>query len=122
MGFSNNKNAVFYSCALFVLLLLSVGCENRYDSLDLSMYQYRDTKNLVKFVFNAALMLEQGGKKSLDHFRENRELYNTGEYYLYIFDMDGNNIFHAGMKDLENTNLLDITDKNGIRKKPSSWV
>ena len=103
-----------------ILLLITVifisGCRGEYEDLDLSMYHYRDTKNLVKFVYDASLILKKEGMKSLDYFRNNRELFNTPDYYLYIYNMEGINIYHAGMKHLEGKNLRHITDKNG--KKP----
>lgn len=119
---------------LFILLLASFSCKSRYEKLDLSMYQYRDTKNLVRFVYDASLKLEKEGLKSLDYFRRNRDQYRKKDYYLYIYDLDGNNLFHAGMPELENTNLKDITDKNGKKvtqlvldalkneNNPHSWV
>ena len=115
MGFAGHKDIFFYLC-IFLSSLFLFGCESRYDELDLSMYQYRDTKNLVKFVYDASLILKKDGMKGIGHFRKNRDEYITKDYYLYIYDMDGNNIYHAGMKELENTNLIDITDKDG--KKP----
>ena len=39
---------------LIFLVLFLAGCSKKYDNLDLSMYKYRDTKNLVKFVYDAA--------------------------------------------------------------------
>ncbi len=94
-------------------MFLSSGCNNQYESLDLSVYQYRDTKNLVKFVYDASLILEKDGLESLDYFKENRKKYLTKNRYLYIYDMSGTNLFHAGMEQIEGENLLDITDKNG---------
>lgn len=119
---------------LLILVIFISGCKNKYEDLDLTMYQYRDTKDLVKFVYDAALMLEKDGMKSLDYFRNNRNLFNTKEYYLYIYDMNGTNIYHAGMKHLEGKNLRDITDKDGKKitqlilnaledkNNPHAWV
>jgi hypothetical protein len=106
---------------LLVLLPLFIsGCDSKYRDLDLSVYQYRDTKDLVKFVYDASLVLKKGGLKSLKHFQENRRLYLTPDRYLYIYDTKGTNLFHAGMPDLEGKNLLDLTDKNG--KKPIQMI
>ena len=52
-------------------LLFSVfisGCENRHEDLNLSAYQYRDTKDLVKFVDDASLILKKDGLKGLEIF------------------------------------------------------
>ena len=107
-------------CQIIVLstfcVLLSIfgsGCESKYEDLDLSVYQYRDTKDLVKFVYDASLILKKGGLKGLEYFRNNRKLYLTPDRYLYIYDMNGVNIYHAGMPHLEGKNLWDLTDKNG---------
>jgi hypothetical protein len=101
---------------LLVLVSFLSGCKSKYDDLDLTMYQYRDTKNLVKFVYDASLILKKDGMKSLIYFRSNRKLFNTADYYLYVYDMKGTNIFHAGMAHLEGKYLWNVTDKNG--KKP----
>jgi len=105
----------------FVLLSIFIsGCESRYEKLDLSAYQYRDTKDLVKFVYDASLIVKKEGLKSLEYFRNNRNILSTPDRYLYIYDMNGVNIYHAGMPHLEGKNLLELTDKNG--KKPIQMV
>lgn len=103
-----------------LLPILIFGCESRYKDLDLSVYQYRDTKDLVKFVYDASLLLKKDGLKSLEYFRNNRELNFTSDRYLYIYDINGVNIYHAGMPHLEGKNLWNLTDKNG--KKPVQMV
>jgi len=111
----------FHTIPPVILLLLFISissCKSRYDDLDLSAYQYRDTKDLVKFVYDASLILKEDGMKSLDYFRSNRNLFNTKKYYLYIYDLNGLNIFHAGMEHLEGKNLKDITDKDNRKIIP----
>lgn len=128
------RNFVFTLLIFSILAAFTLGCKDRYKDLDLSMYQYRDTKKLVRFVYDASLRLKKDGMKSLDHFRENRNLYNTKEHYLYIYDTNATNIYHAGMKHLEGKNLWDVTDKNGKKithlilfalnnkNNPHAWV
>ncbi|PKN53711.1 MAG: calcium:proton antiporter [Deltaproteobacteria bacterium HGW-Deltaproteobacteria-13] len=119
----------------FVLPFIFIsGCESRYGDLDLSVYQYRDTKDLVKFVYDASQRLKKDGLKSLEYFRNNRNILFTSDRYLYIYDMNGVNIYHAGMPDLEGKNLWDLTDKNGKKavqmiisaladkNNPHAWV
>ncbi len=113
----NRPCRIFAFSVFFILSSLFIsGCENRYEYLDLSCYQYRDTKDLVKFVYDASLIVKKDGLKSLSYFRNNRKLYNTAERYLYIHDINGVTIYHAGMPQLEGRNLCDLKDKNG--KKP----
>jgi len=98
---------------LLVLVLAIPGCRRAYGDLDLSMYQYRDTRNLVRFVYDAALTVRDEGLGSLESFRSERARFRTSETYLYIYRADGTNLFHAGMEELEGRNLWDVTDKNG---------
>ncbi|MDD3626400.1 MAG: cache domain-containing protein [bacterium] len=108
-----NKNLKFINSIVILSLLIFSGCQNKYSQLDLSMYQYRDTKNLVKFVYDASLLVERDGMKSIEYFKANRDLYSNPDHYLYIYDMNGINVFHAGMPELEGKDLREITDKNG---------
>lgn len=109
-----------FSTICLLLSILIWGCESRYEDIDLSVYQYRDTRELVAFVYNASLILKKNGLKSLQYFRDNRSLYGTPDRYLYIYDINGVNVYHAGMPDLEGKNLWNLTDKNG--KKPVQMI
>jgi hypothetical protein len=96
------------------------GCESRYENLDISVYQYRDTKDLVKFVYDASQMIKKDGLKSVEFFKNNSQMHHAPDRYLYIYYMNGVNIYHAGMPHLEGKNLWDLKDKNG--KKPIQMV
>jgi hypothetical protein len=125
---------IMFPALVLMLVIFVSGCKSKYEDLDLSMYQYRDTRDLVKFVYDASLILKKDGMNSLAYFRNNRQLFKTPDYYLYIYDMNGTNLFHAGMEQLEGKNLLDVTDKNGKkvvqlvldaledRNNPHAWV
>ncbi|MGB5218849.1 MAG: cache domain-containing protein [Smithella sp.] len=104
---------------LLILLSLSIsGCESRYENLDISVYQYRDTKDFVKFVYDASQMIKKDGLKSVEFFKNNSQMHYAPDRYLYIYYMNGVNIYHAGMPHLEGKNLWELKDKNG--KKPLS--
>jgi len=117
-----------------LILLIIAGCTGRYDELDVSMYKYRDTKNLVTFVYDAAKFLEKEGDAGLEYFQDNRQNFRTKDTYLYVYDMEFNCVFHSGMINLENLNLMGILDKNGKKlgtltlkalsdeTNPHSWV
>jgi hypothetical protein len=136
---AGKKSTVLFASSLrsllLLLLLAAAGCRNPYDNtLDLSVYQYRDTRNLVKFVYDAAEILKRDGMKSLAWFNANRELYRTPDHYLYIYDISGNNLFHAGMPSLEGKGLYNLTDISGKKvtqlilkaindpENPHGWV
>ena len=95
--------SIRFSLAVIALGFLS-GCSGRSDDLDLSMYQYRDTKNLVRFVHSAAVRLESD-QNAISYFTEHHDEYYSPDHYLYIYDTEGINVFHAGMEYLEGRNL-----------------
>ena len=80
--------------AIFLLVLLP-GCSGKYDELDLSVYMYRDTRNLVRFVYDAACIVETEGDAAIEYFKNNRTDYCSENYYIYIYDMNATNLFHA---------------------------
>lgn len=86
-------------------------CGPRPGAIDVSAYDYRDTRDLVRFVAGAARALEQEG---LEVLRDPRRCpVCAGENYLYVYDMDNTCLFHAGMPELVGKNLADITDIEG---------
>ncbi len=93
--------------------VMSAGCARDGDGLDVSMYTYRDTRELVGFVRAAASEVEAEGRSALERFGDSREDYHSGDSYLYVYDMDGVNIFHAGMPYLEGECLRETRDVNG---------
>ena len=101
------------ACVLAGILVIVGGCRGRYDDLDLTMYRYRDTRNLVKFVHDASRFLSREGLNGLSSLSSRREQYRKTDYYLYVYDATGTNLFHAGMEELEGRNLWDVTDKDG---------
>jgi len=125
---------IMFPVLLLMLVIFICGCKSKYRDLDLTMYQYRDTKDLVKFVYDASLILKKEGMTSLSYFQNNRTLFHTPDYYLYIYDMKGTNVYHAGMEHLEGKNLWNVTDKSGKKilqlvldaledsNNPHAWV
>ncbi len=98
---------------LAAFLVLIGGCASRYDELDLTMYKYRDTRNLVKFVYDASRILSRDGEAGLSYLQSHRKDFQTEGFYLYVYDAAGTNLFHAGMPELEGKNLWDVKDKDG---------
>lgn len=114
MGFRCKR--IWFPRFLFLfpaVLFFIIGCQSEHRELDLGMYQYRDTRDLVRFVYDAALELRKEGTQGIRNFRNVRSQYRTRNYYLYVYAIDGTNLFHAGMPELEGKNLFHVTDKNG---------
>ena len=68
-------------CLLLLVGILS-GCGTEAPDLDLSMYQYRDTRNLVQFVYQAAERVRREGHAAIEYFSKHRSQYLTPDYYL----------------------------------------
>ncbi len=98
---------------LLAILVLLGGCASRYDELDLTMYRYRDTRNLVKFVYDASRILSREGEAGLSYLQSHRKEFRTEGFYLYVYDTAGTNLFHAGMPELEGKSIWDVKDKDG---------
>ncbi len=107
----NHVNRLFF-ILVFLINSIFFGCNKNYRNLDLSIYQYQDTKNLVRFVYNASLLLKKDGLQAIKTFKH-KKYYSKNENYLYIYDLNGKNIYHGGMNYIKNKNLRNITDKNG---------
>ena len=98
---------------LFIIVLTFLSCDNKQTSLDLSMYEYRDTKKLVKFAYDAAQLIKEKGLKGIDILKQNRKKYSRENLYLYVYKLNGKNLFHGGVKEFEGSNLSEIMDLGG---------
>ncbi len=98
-------------CTGLAAVLLAAGCVRPTDVIDVSAYDYRDTRNLVRMVAGAARLLENAGLSALDGFREHCS--PSGEYYLYVYDTEDVCLYHAGMPELVNQCLAGVTDIGG---------
>jgi methyl-accepting chemotaxis protein len=54
---------------------------------------------------------EEAKHLAKDNLRKSR--FNNGEDYLFIYDMDGNNVMHAAKPEREGKNYLEVPDSNG---------
>ncbi len=103
--------------ALILILLAGVQLSNlRKESRteDLHRYDYRDTRQLVALTAHAADRVARVGEEAFDDFRENPGKWSLDEKsYLYVYEMDGTNLFHGGYPELEGKNLIGFTDLLG---------
>jgi hypothetical protein len=100
--------------ALLLCLLVSCRMSNQGKQPDnLHLYDYRDTKRLVRLLSNAAALLAVQGEKGFDHFRRDRERWTYQDAYLYAYDVTGRCVFHGGMPELEGKELMDVEDAEG---------
>lgn len=95
------------SCMLMALLCGS--CAKQPGNLDLTMYDYRDTRNLVQTLYTAKALLETKGLAGLGDVHV-----DSGENtYLYVYDMNDVCLTHAGMPELEGKDEHDFVDATG---------
>jgi hypothetical protein len=94
-----------------VAMLWGASCGVPPASVDVSAYDYRDTRDLVRFVHDAARLLEREGLGVLGD--PGRCPGWAGQSYLYVYGLDNTCLYHAGMPELVGKNLADITDIEG---------
>jgi len=88
---------------------------------DTRRYDYRDTRQLVTMTGRAAALIEKMGEKAFESFRKYPGRWSLdGNSYLYVYDLDGVNLFHGGYPELKGKNLMDFTDLHG--KKPAEMI
>ena len=81
---------------------------------DLSRYDYRDTRHLVSLTGRAAALVGKEGKKAFAVFRKNPGEWSLhGSSYLYVYDLNGINLYHGGYPEFTGKNLIDFTDLLG---------
>lgn len=108
--------ASFFRCCVPVVLaiILSLLCTAPLLAADrLSPYLYEDTKQLVRLVEDAAALMERNGTASFAEFGRKGSRWFNRSYYLFIYDINGTNVFHAATPELTGRNLMNLRDMNG---------
>ena len=75
-------------------------------------YEYKETKELVKCVKAAAVLIQKKGEAAFSEFREAGSRWQQGEQYIFVMDPDGNMLVHPDPA-LEGKNQLALNDING---------
>lgn len=118
------------------LMLLGAGCvqpgtaENR-----LERYLYKDTRQLVDLVEDAADLMAGQGTAVFREFQQPGSRWLNDNYYLFVYDRAGICVFHPITPGLVGRNLIGMKDMNGkpvirfitdVANKPepdaSGWV
>jgi signal transduction histidine kinase len=121
------------SCYFIVLILFSCGPAPK-PQPDHNHYQFKETRDLVGFVSEAAALFSEKGKAAFIEFRKKDSKWFSGSKYIFIYDLSGECVFHPILTELVGTNLLGLTDINGKpiiqfihniaanSKKPYGWI
>lgn len=103
------KVALVAGMFFFTLFLASVSL---YAAEDTSEYQYQETKDLVKLVRDAAVLIEKSGDAALPELRKERSQWRHGKLYIFVVDTDGNMVVHPDPA-LEGKNQIGLKDPDG---------
>src|SRR5262245_54849463 len=85
----------------------ALGVENR------PVYMYEDTRRLVSLVEGAAHLLERKGEQAFAEFRVRDSKWFNDQVYLFVYDVDGTNLFHAEQPEFIGKNLMPLRDMDG---------
>lgn len=112
--------------ALAATMFILSGCVTVTDQWDNHKKKHH-AKNLV---YDAVEVIERDGRRALDQFNENP--WNEGDAYLFVFKMDGEQVFHGIATEKNGNNRLGESDINGVfvvesmieivRQNGSGWM
>lgn len=73
------------------------------------VYQYKETKNLVSLVKDAAGLIENKGEDIFAEFKKSGSKWQHGGTYIFILDTEGNMVLHPDPA-LEGKNQIELKD------------
>jgi signal transduction histidine kinase len=82
-------------------------------SSPLTRYTYKDTQRLVALVEDAAALIETEGEAAFTEFGVKGSRWLNGSTYLFVYDQDGNTMFHPISPELVGKNVADLRDIDG---------
>lgn len=77
---------------------------------DPKVYHYRETRNLVAMVNNAAQLVAQKGEAAFQEFAQRGSRWFSGDRYIFIYDTNGVCVFHPTIPSHVGRSLLNTTD------------
>lgn len=109
------KHLVWAMC-FPALALVPMGCspdKKPQEQSQESNYQFAETRELVRFVEDAAKTLSREGSSAFQKFREPESYWCTPRRYLFAYDLNGVCRFHPMIPDLQGKDLSTMKDLNG---------
>jgi signal transduction histidine kinase len=124
------------SLIAFVALVIlggSNGSAQTFASNSNSVYEHKETRDLVALVNDASELVRTKGEAAFNDFRVSGSRWRQGETYVFVLDLNGNMVVHPDPA-LEGKNDLDLKDINGkpiirglinaataLPNKPEGW-
>jgi len=96
---------------LLIFILTGIALASLRDKV--SQYVYGDTKQLVLFVENAAALMEQKGTGAFKDFDQKNSYWFNNNYYLFVYSINGECVFHPIEPSLIGKNLINFQDIDG---------
>src|SRR5262249_37099772 len=78
----------------------------------LSVYSYRDTKDLVALVEDAAALIERKGDEAYKDFAQKDSKWLNDECYVCVYSLHGTCLFHPLTPELVGQNAIELRDMN----------
>jgi signal transduction histidine kinase len=103
------KGLIFTLAPSLVAVFLSLLCGTARATDD---YQYKETRELVALVKDAAELVRAKGEAAFTDFRLSGSRWRQGETYIFVLDSEGNMLVHPDPA-MEGKNELDLKDING---------
>ena len=76
-------------------------------------YQYAQTKELVKFVQDAAKLIQSQGEEAFKQFADPEGPWRKGEMYIFVDTPQGVEVVNGAFPELNGQNLYDLKDARG---------
>jgi signal transduction histidine kinase len=99
--------------SLFAVALLACRPARPVSASRTDPYLYEDTRHLVRFVEDAAQLLEARGTAAFSEFDRPDSRWRTASTYLFVYDANGTCVWHGLNRELVGRNLLSLRDALG---------
>jgi len=97
---------------VFFLVILFCSCTQDEKIPNFLEYDYVQTIQLIEFVENASIKLQNEGVESFFNSKYDK-IDNKKSNFIFIYDLNGKCIFHPVLDNLENQDLIEFKDING---------
>jgi len=75
--------------------------------------QSEEAKQTMALVDQAASLLQSKGTEAFTEFRKEDSKWRKDDTYIFVFNMNGIELFHPIKPELEGKNIIDLKDVNG---------
>lgn len=107
------KRCFFFIVAAFLLVATGKAQVLKNNNTNgMNQFYYKDTRELVALVKDAAKEVRMKGEAAFDDFRVAGSRWRHGETYIFVLGINGNMIVHPDPQ-MEGTNQLELKDVNG---------